>query len=346
MNAETAPKRTFIPNSEFEQLREGRAVIEAEAAALQRIANQLDTQFCAAVDLISRCEGTLVVTGMGKAGLIGRKIAATLSSTGTPSFFLHPGEAVHGDMGSIRPQDILLVLSNSGETEEVCRILPTISRLDVPIISMTSSSHNRLAVESDIVLQIGRLPEAGLHGLPPSTTTTAMLAMGDALAIVIAKSKGFTPDEFALNHPAGSLGKKLTPVSDIMRKGDELRVASETQTVREIFSCIHAPGRRTGAVMLVDEAGTLSGLFTDSDLAKLLELNRNDDLDAPVSKVMTEHPQTISPSTLLSEVVEILSDKKLSELPVIDENHCPIGLVDITDVIGLMPKKETQKDEG
>ena len=329
--------------SQFEKLREGRAVIEQEAAALNRVAKLLDDQFCAATDRIVNCQGSTVITGIGKAGLIGRKIAATFSSTGTPSYFLHPAEAVHGDLGSLRSCDLLIVLSNSGETEEICRLLPAVARMQVPVIAITSTTHSQLAKYADVVLQLGRLKEAGLHGLPPSTSTTAMLAMGDALAIVAARTKGFTPNDFANCHPAGSLGRKLTPVNEIMRKGDELRIASEEQTVRHVFSSFPATTRRTGAVMLVDSDGTLAGLFTDSDLARLLEQNQDAALDCSIAHVMTQNPFTIYPDTLLSEVVEILSEKKLSELPVIDQAGHPVGLVDITDVIGLMPKKTNIK---
>jgi len=324
-------------NVPLEQLRTGREIIRAEAHALLRVSESLDGAFCDAVELIADCRGSVIVTGMGKAGLIGRKLAATLSSTGTRAFLLHPAEAVHGDLGCIHPDDVVLALSHSGETEEVCRLLPILNELDVPIIALTGDQRSTLGRDADVVLSIGRQREADPHGLAPTVSTSVMLAVGDALAIVLSQKRAFTPQQFARFHPGGSLGQQLRTVREAMRGLDQLRIAEETDSIREVFSRVNDSGRRTGAVMLVDEAGRLSGLFTDSDLAKLFTQYQNPPLDLPIAEVMTRAPITISPEAHLNEIVELLTDRKLSELPVINEQQEPIGLIDITDLIGLMP---------
>jgi arabinose-5-phosphate isomerase len=327
-------ERTVIPFGEFELLREAREVIEDEARALGRVAAGLNEEFCKAVELICTSSGCVVVTGMGKAGLIGRKIAATLSSTGTRAHFLHPAEAVHGDLGCLAANDVLLVLSNSGETEEVSRILPSVGRFGVPIVAITASRTSTVGRSAYATIELGRLREAGPHALAPSTTTTAMLAVGDALALVIGRRKGFTPQQFALFHSGGSLGARLKSVGEVMRTGEQVRVAHETKSIRDVFAGASRPGRRTGAVILIDADGRLSGLFTDSDLARLLERRQDSLLDRPISESMTRKPLTISPEALLSEAIEILSRKRISELPVVDFDGRPLGVLDVTDVVG------------
>jgi len=330
---------SFVYHTPFEQLRSGRDIVRQEADALHSVAQRLDAAFCAAVDLIVECKGRAVVTGMGKAGLIGQKIAATLSSTGTRSHFLHPAEGVHGDLGCLHSSDVLIALSNSGETEEICTILPTVARLQVPIIAVTSTDRNRLAAQSDVTIRLGRLQEACPWGLAPSTSTTAMLAVGDALALVASRIKGFTPEQFAVFHPAGSLGKKLRTVTETMRPRDQIRVGSADLTVREVFTTFASEHRRSGAVLLVDGSGRLTGLFTDSDLARLLEKRRDDALDQPIGNVMTQNPLTVPPTATFADVVDLLSDRKLSEIPVVADDGSPVGLIDITDVIGWMPSQ-------
>lgn len=335
-----APAERHIPWSHVEQLRHARDVLRAEAQAIEELSKRLDADFCAAVDALLRCRGRVVVCGMGKAGLIGRKIAATLSSTGTPAQFLHPAEAVHGDLGCLGRGDVLLALSNSGETDELCRLLPVVRGLEVPIVAVTALDTSTLGSQADVVIRLGRLREAGPTGLAPTTSTTVMLAVGDALALVVSRLKGFTPQQFAVFHPGGSLGRQLASVGEIMRKGDQLRIARDDATIREVFTGLGKPGRRTGAVMLVDADGRLSGLFTDSDLARLLEQRREFQLDHPIAGVMTARPVTIGPDAQLREAVDVLSTRKISELPVVDDEHRPVGLIDITDVIGLMPRDE------
>ena len=333
----TAALKQSIPFDQFEQLRDAREIIRNEAAALAELSTNLDTRFCEAIDLIDACQGRVVVTGMGKAGLIGQKIVATLSSTGTPAQFLHPAEAVHGDLGGVTANDVVLAFSNSGETEEVSRLVPLIQQIGAPIIAITRNAENTLASGSTAVLEIGRLPEADNLGLAPSTTTTAMLAMGDALALIASRRKGFTAEQFGFFHPGGSLGRKLTPVNEVMRQGDDLRIAGTHETIRTTLQRLRSCGRRTGAILVTDQDDQLVGLFTDSDLAKLLEQHRDEQLDRPLSEVMTSDPTTIPADARLEDAVVLLTEKKISELPVIDHDGQPVGLIDITDVIGLMP---------
>lgn len=326
--------RPLIPHTEVEQLRAARAVLRAEADAIGQLADQIDASFCDAVELISKRSGCVIVTGIGKAGLIGQKIVATLSSTGTRAHFLHPTEAVHGDVGCVHEDDIVLAISNSGETEELVRLLPVFASLNVPVLAITSTSDNSLAQGSQVVLATGRVTEAGEHGLAPSTSTTTMLALGDALALVLSRMKGFTPRDFAKLHPGGSLGKKLQTVRDVMRPLGQIRIANQTVSIRQVLATAHSPGRRSGAIILTDDHGAITGLFTDSDLVRLLERRQDQCLDRPISESMTRSPLTTSPDVLMCDAVALLSEKKFSELPVADEHHRPIGLVDITDVLG------------
>ncbi|RLS59304.1 MAG: KpsF/GutQ family sugar-phosphate isomerase [Planctomycetota bacterium] len=327
----------IVPYSQFDQLREAREILKLEAEALADVSRRLDAGFCAAVDLLLNCTGSVIVCGMGKAGLIGQKLAATLSSTGTRAHFLHPAEAVHGDLGCLHPQDLLIALSNSGETEEISTLLPSVRKMGVPIIAITASDRSTLGQNADVRILLGRIREAGPWGLAPTTSTTAMLAVGDALALVVARQRGFTPQQFAVFHPAGSLGRQLKSVAEIMRPLDSVRVASAKLTVREAFVARPTAGRRTGAVLLVDEDGTLAGIFTDSDLARLMERRRDDAFDRPIAEVMTSHPVTLPATAMFADVLAILADRKISEIPVLDERHCPVGMIDITDVIGWLP---------
>ena len=326
-----------IPFDQFEQLREAREIIRHEADGLLALSTHLDTRFCEAVELLLECPGRAIVTGIGKAGIIGQKMTATLSSTGTRAMFLHPAEGVHGDLGCVSADDVVLVFSNSGNTEEVCRILPIIHQLGARIIAITADSENRLARAADVVLEIGKHREAGELSLAPSTTTTAMLAMADALALVVSQAKGFTARDFGTFHPGGSLGRQLTPIREVMRQCGELRIASQEETVRGTLQRLRSTGRRTGAVLVTDDQGVLCGVFTDSDLAKLLEQHRDEQLDSPVSEVMTSNPTTLQDTTCLGDAVTMLTERKISELPIVDKAGRPVGLIDITDVIGMAP---------
>lgn len=318
----------------FEQLQFGREILRAEAEAISTLADRLQDGFCQAVQLILACRGNVIVTGMGKAGLVGQKIAATLASTGTIAHFVHPGEAVHGDLGRIHRLDSVLALSMSGETGEVTRLIPCWRAMAIPLLAITGNPRSALGRAARVTLDLGPLKEACSLGLAPSTSTTAMLALGDALALVVSRCRQFNHEDFARFHPGGSLGRKLAKVDEVMRPLSECRVAEQSQSVRDVLVRVSRPGRRTGAIMLVDSDAHLRGLFTDSDLARILETNQDNALDLPIQQVMTRQPTTVLVGMLLAEAIELLATKKISELPVINELGKPVGLIDITDVVG------------
>jgi arabinose-5-phosphate isomerase len=313
-----------------------REIVRAEAAALERVAQRLDGVFLRAVELLLDLGGAgrVAVTGTGKSADIGQKIAGTLNSTGTRAYVLDATRAVHGDLGMLHPDDVALVLSHSGESEEIVRLLGPLRSLVRSVIGMTGSTGSSLARQADVALVYGPIEEVCPLGLAPSASTTAMLALGDALAFVVSRARDFSHDDFARFHPAGSLGRKLLKVEAVMRQGAELRVAPATDSVRSVFARARQRGRRTGAVMLLDDAGRLSGLFTDSDLARLIEARRDEALDRPIAEVMTRGPITVRAGVRVTEALETLRCHKISELPVVDDTGRPVGLLDITDLIG------------
>lgn len=317
-------------------LEQGRGVLRAEAGAVGSAADRLDGSFVAAVRLLESCTGTVVVSGIGKAGIVARKISATLASTGTPSHFLHPAEAMHGDLGVLRADDLLLALSQSGETEEITRLLPHVRARHVPIVAVTGRADSTLGRAADVTVLSGPLREACALNLAPSTSTTVLLALGDALALVTSARRRFTPEDFHARHPGGSLGRQLMHVEDVMRPLEKCRTAASTETVRTVFSR-PLPARRTGAVMIVERDGTLAGIFTDSDLARLFQRRADEAIDGPIGAVMTARPTTIPAGTLLRDAVTVLESRRLSELPVVDGAGRPAGLLDIVDLVGLVP---------
>lgn len=321
-----------------EILARGREILRAEGEAVLASADSLDGAFCRAVRLIDTCTGSVVVTGIGKAGLVARKISATLASTGTPSHFLHPAEAMHGDLGALRGDDVVLALSQSGETEEVTRLLPHLASRQVPLVALTARPDSTLGRAAMVIVPTGRVREACGLGLAPSTSTSVMLALGDALALVTSSLRRFTPEDFAARHPGGSLGRQLMLVEDAMRPLAECRLAAAAETVRGVFSR-PLPARRTGAVMVVAEGGRLEGVFTDSDLARLFERRHDDLLDAAIGNVMTARPTTVPVGTRLRDAVAILEARRLSELPVVDHDGKVVGLIDIVDLVGLVPEE-------
>jgi arabinose-5-phosphate isomerase len=326
----------------FEQLSLAREVMMAESRTIAQVARRLDDDFCRAVEYLYNCRGSVIVSGIGKAGLIGQKIMATLASTGTRSHFLHPAEAVHGDLGRVHCDDVVLVLSQSGETEEILRILPSLTETGAPIIAITGNSTSTLARAASAVIDLGPLEEACPLGLAPSSSTAAMLAVGDALALVVSRMLGFARDDFARFHPAGKLGLRLSKVQQHMRSLQQCRVAPQKETVRQVLVRVSVPGRRTGATMLVDDAGRLTGIFTDSDLARLFEQHRDAALDAPIDSVMTCEPLHVVQGALMSEAVALMAQRKISELPVVDDAGRPLGLIDITDIVGLFPQQTNE----
>ncbi|WP_169976674.1 KpsF/GutQ family sugar-phosphate isomerase [Tautonia rosea] len=312
-----------------------RDVLRLESEAIDRVCDQLDEALVEAADCIFRCQGNVVVTGMGKAGLVGQKLAATLASTGTTAFPLHPGDAVHGDLGRIRSGDLVLALSQSGETEEVTRLIPSIRQLGAGLIALTASPTSTLGRGADLCITLGSIAEACPLGLAPSASTTAMMAVGDALALLVSRMKAFGPEDFLRYHPGGSLGRKLSRVEDLMRTGSHVRTAQPGESVREVFVRLGGARRRSGAVLVVNDERQLLGIFTDSDLARLFELRREQWLDRAISEVMTANPVVVSVDATIAEAVELLRSRKLSELPVVDAERRLVGLVDITDLIGL-----------
>lgn len=317
-------------------LSRGREILRAEGEAVLAAAHALDAAFCRAVRLVERCTGSVVVTGIGKAGLVARKISATLASTGTPSHFLHPAEAMHGDLGALRGDDVVLALSQSGETEELTRLLPHLAARQVPIVALTARPDSALGRAAAVVVPTGNVREACGLGLAPSTSTALLLALGDALALVTSSRRRFTPEDFAARHPGGSLGRQLMLVEDAMRPLAECRLASADETVRAVFAR-PLPARRTGAVMVVGEGGRLAGIFTDSDLARLFERRRDELLDAAIGQVMTSRPTIVPMGTRLRDAVAILETRRLSELPVVDADGAAVGLLDVVDLVGLVP---------
>jgi arabinose-5-phosphate isomerase len=278
----------------------------------------------------------VLTSGIGKAGHVARKLSASFSSTGTPSHFLNPAEALHGDLGSVRRGDVVLILSYSGESDEILRMLSVLKKLGHPVIAMTSTGVSALARFSDVVLRLGKIEEACPLGLAPSASTTAMAALGDALFLSVMRQRSFTADDFAIYHPAGQLGRKLIRVKEAMtfRQGENLPVASDRLTVGQVLHEVSRIKRRSGAVILVDEAGRLSGIFTDGDLRRIL----TDDVDAlrrPVRDVMTADPKRIRGEQLASEAIAVMRPHRIDELPVTDDDGRPIGLIDIQDLVVL-----------
>jgi arabinose-5-phosphate isomerase len=334
-----APRRRSTPISARltpeEQLRAAREIVRREAAGVWKVSYRLNSSFCEAVKLLFTCKGSAIVTGMGKAGIIGQKIAATLSSTGTRAHFLHPAEAFHGDLGCLHPNDVVVMLTQSGETAEVVQLLPSLRDFGVPLVAVTAARLSTVGQAASVVIELGELEEVCSLGLAPSTSTTAMLAVGDALALVVSKMRNFQADDFARFHPGGALGRRLSRVDDIMRPLTDCRQASDALTVREVIVASSKPGRRSGAIMLTDASGRLTGLFTDSDLARLFERRDEAALDRPIRKVMAGRPTTVRSGTRVADAVALLAKRKFSELPVVDKAGQPIGLVDVTDVVGF-----------
>jgi len=315
-------------SASYEQL--GREVIQLEAEALQTLAKRVDGQFAEACRLILAGTGRVIVTGMGKSGHIGGKIAATLASTGTPSFFVHPGEASHGDVGMITTPDILLAISNSGETDEILTILPIIKRMGVKLIALTGGLQSSLARQADATLNAGVEKEACPHNLAPTASTTAALAIGDALAVALLKSRGFTREDFARAHPAGSLGRRLLLyVSDIMHTGTDLPQVAEGASLREAL--LEMTGKGLGMTGVVDHQGRLVGIFTDGDLRRVL--NRNVDVyNAKITEVMTQNPKTTRADRLAAETVQLMRSLKINGLFVVDENNRVLGALNMHDL--------------
>ena len=308
-----------------------RDVIRIETQALIALLPKIGGQFEKACELILKSRGRVVVTGMGKPGFIAQKISATLSSTGTPSLFLHPAEALHGDLGRVMKEDVVMALSNSGQTEEILKLLPVIRKIGAKLVAMTGNPRSPLARHSDITLDVSVKKEACTMNLAPTASTTAMLAMGDALAVALLEKKGFKPEDFALYHPGGNLGKQLLlKVSDIMRTGKSNPLVRENESIKAVLGKITAA--RAGSATVVDAGGRLKGIFTDGDLRRHLSQG-TDILGWKVSQAMTPTPVFIQADHLAAEALEILRRKKIDEVPVVDKKRRPIGLLDVQDLL-------------
>lgn len=324
-----------VPQTLIERLAAVRKIVADEGHALLSTSKTLSPQAVTAAEMTANCNGNIVVTGVGKAGLVGQKLVATLASTGSPAHFLHPTEAVHGDLGRLRENDVVWALSNSGRSEEIVQIASHLRCHSSGLIAITATDDNPLAAAADVVVAIGKHDEACLHGLAPTTSTTVMMAVGDAIAMLASRLRQFTPQDFAKFHPGGALGKKLASVKQIMRSPSQCRIAHCQTTIRQAMVSQTKTGRRTGAIMLVDDDQRLCGVFTDSDLARLLESRDESALDGPIADRMTRSPTTVGADMLLQEAIAMMSNRRISELPVVNDLHHPVGLVDITDVIGL-----------
>ena len=313
-------------------LKLAKEVIRLEAKAVQSLIPRLDRKFTKAINLLSFCKGRVVVTGMGKSGIIGRKIVATLSSTGTPSFFLHPGEAIHGDLGMIIKEDVVLAISNSGETDEIVRILPYLKRNGVKIIGLTGDRLSRLARASEIFLNVGVEKEACPFGLVPTASTIAILAMGDALAMALVEKKGISREDFALYHPGGNLGKRLLKrVKDVMHTGKRIPIVFVASSLKEAI--IEINDKDFGFTLVINEKGKLVGIVTDGDLRRLL-IEKPDIKKEHISDCMTKNPLTIGKDALAAQAITTMEKKEITALAILNREKKPIGIVHLHDLLG------------
>ncbi len=315
-----------------EMIERAREVLSVEAEAVLKLREKVGISFEKAVDMILSCKGRVIITGMGKPGIIGRKISATLASTGTPSLAMHPADAIHGDLGMVTKDDVVIVISNSGKTEEITRLLPIIKKIGARLIAMTGDTNSPLSEHSDCVLDCGVEAEACPFNLAPTASTTAQLAMGDALAVVLLEKRGFRIEDYALYHPGGNLGRQLLKVGDVMRKGTRNPIVFEDALVREaLLATTHA---RAGAAVIVDHGGRLVGIFTDGDLRRCLEKDPAL-LTKPVKNYMTRSPVAITSDRLVTEAIRLIRAERKKDLPVIDGEGKPVGFVDEQDLLGI-----------
>ena len=312
-------------------IKRAKQVLKIERDAITGLMGRINNDFKKAVNMLYGSSGRVIVTGLGKPGFIAQKISATLSSTGTPSLYLHPAEALHGDLGRVTKDDVLIALSNSGETEEIIKLLPIVKKIGARLISLTGSLKSTLARNSDISLDVGVKREACSLNLAPTASTTAMLAMGDALCIALLDKKGFKEKDFALYHPGGILGRRLLlTVDDIMRKGQANPIVREKTLIKDVLVAVTKA--RAGSAIVVDKKGRMTGIFTDGDLRRNIEIDSNI-AEKKVKDVMTKDPLRVKSGTLAAEAMAILRAKKIDEIPVVDKQNKPIGLVDVQDLL-------------
>ncbi len=311
----------------------GKEVLRIEAEAIKNLINGVDNSFQEAVDLIFGCKGRTVVTGVGKAGIIGQKISATLASTGSPSYWVHSSEARHGDLGRIMEDDIVVALSNSGETE-VKLLLPVLKKIGSKVIAITGNINSTLGKYSDVVLNIGEIEEACPLRLAPSASTSAMLALGDALALTVLKKKDLSKEDYALFHPGGELGKQLITVEMVMRSGNANPVTDENMSVKNALNIMTETKGAPGAINVIGKDNKLVGFFTDGDIRRHLREDMSF-IDRPIKEVMSRSPKLIKKESLATEAYKILKSNKIDQIPVVDENFYPVGIVDVQDLLEL-----------
>ncbi|MCX5637788.1 MAG: KpsF/GutQ family sugar-phosphate isomerase [Planctomycetota bacterium] len=313
-----------------------RSVIKAEAKAINSITPIVDASFAKAAEMIYNCTGSCIVSGIGKAGIIGQKFSATLASTGTPSHFLHPAEAVHGDLGRLRKNDIVIVLSYGGETDEVIRLINLVKQLGIKLIAITGDGDSTLSSHSDVALCIGRMSEACPLGVAPSVSTACMLAVGDALAFTVMKARNFSVEDYVRFHPGGLLGAKLMTVEQSMmfRPGEKLPVADAADTVKQLLEKTKDV-KRHGAVMVVDKNGRLAGIITDADFRRLMTKQGHQAFEFKAGDVMTADCKKIRADALAAEATAIFHKYRIDELPVVDADDKPVGLIDVQDIVTL-----------
>jgi arabinose-5-phosphate isomerase len=314
-------------------IEEARKVLGIEASAIEGVSRRLDRRFSEAVELLNCCAGRVIVTGMGKSGLVGKKIAATLASTGTPAFYMHPGEASHGDLGMVMPSDVVLALSNSGETAELVALIPFIKRFKIKVISMTGNMSSTLAAASDIALDVAVSEEACPMGLVPTASTTATLALGDALAVSLLVKKGFRQEDFARFHPSGTLGKKLlTRVCDLMHKEEGIPVVREDTSMAD--AVVEMSSRRLGLTLVLDGSGGLSGVLTDGDLRRGIQRSGQGFFTLKAGEAMSRGPKLIAPEELAATALSIMEEHSITSLVVMESGgNIPLGVIHIHDIL-------------
>ena len=309
-----------------------RRVISVEERAVRGLLSRLDSSFIRAVELLYGCKGRVVVTGMGKSGIIGRKISATMASTGTPSFFLHPAEGSHGDLGMVVKGDVAMAISNSGETAEILSLLPVIKRLAIPLIALTGKPSSTLAKRSDVVLDVSVREEASSLAMAPTASTTAALAMGDALAVALLEVKGFSEEDFALLHPGGTIGKRLLlKVEDLMHVGNEIPLVTLGTPMKDVI--LEISSKRLGITTVVDDRGRLQGVITDGDLRRILERYGKSFFELKAGQVMTKNPKVISKDALAARALQVMERHSITALVVSNEEGKPTGIIHLHDLL-------------
>jgi arabinose-5-phosphate isomerase len=312
-------------------IQKGKEVIRIELEAVRELEDRIDEQFRRAVDILLNCRGRVIVTGMGKSGIIAKKIASTLASTGTAAFFLHPAEGVHGDLGAVLKEDVVICISKSGNTDEILRLLPLFKRQAVPIIAMTGNLNSHLARRSDVVLNVGVKEEACPYDLVPTASTTATLVMGDALALATFQERGVSIEDFAQYHPGGDIGKRLLLlVDDVMHVGEEIPKVDEDTSLPNTI--LEITTKRLGSTCVMGRDGRLKGIITDGDLRRLIE-RRHDIWDLKAKEVMTRDPKCIRTGTLAARSIHVMEKYSITQLIVVDENEDPVGIVHLHDLL-------------